>query len=582
MSGSFESIVGALRHHAGTRPDVRAYAFLDEKGAERASLTFAELDRRAAVLAGHLTAEARPGERALLVFPPGLDFIVAFFACQYAGIIAVPMKLPRRNRLTDSSGAIVADCRPKLALTTGLLMQGVEEALGDLPEARRIRWIGVDLLGLESDGGSPGAITTPSHGDLAFLQYTSGSTSCPKGVMVGHGNLIANLRQITVAVELGPQSTRVGWIPFFHDMGLIFNALQATYTGALCVLMAPGAFTQRPLSWLRAIHHYRAEIAVAPNFAFDLCCDRFCADRMTGVDLSCWKVAGNCSEPVRAETLKRFYETFSPYGLKETALYPSYGLAEATLMVTGGRPGDRARLWSVSREEFKRNGAVPSGRDDKPQTLVGCGKALPDQTIAIVNPFTTQRLGAGQVGEVWVHGPNIAQGYWEQPDATRQVFQAEIAGREGVSWLRTGDLGCLDETGELFITGRIKDVIIVRGANHYPQDIELTAERSHPALRPGYGAAFTVLRDQQEKLVIVFEVNTIRFDSLDTEDIVGRIRMSVVQEHDLTAYDVALLPPGTIPKTTSGKIRRNATRELWQDGKLSRIATSDIRTCKSP
>jgi acyl-CoA synthetase (AMP-forming)/AMP-acid ligase II len=406
---------------------------------------------------------------------------------------------------------------------------------------------------------------------LAFLQYTSGSTSSPKGVMVSHANLCANLQMISVADQLWRQSTRVGWIPLFHDMGLVFNVLQATYVGALCVLMAPEEFVRRPLSWLRAIHQYRAETAIAPNFAYDLCTAHFSTEKMEGIDLSCWKLALNGAEPVHADTLERFGETFSPYGFSPSAFHPTYGMAEATLMISGGRLDASLSLWTVDREALKNRRATPCGPRNRPQTLVGCGRALDNETIAMVDPDTKRRLARGEIGEIWVQGSNVAQGYWEKPEGTREIFRAQIDGEESTFWLRTGDLGCLDETGELYLTGRIKDVIIIRGANYYPQDIERSAERSHPALRPGHSAAFSVLRDRQELLLLALEVRKGGLNSADIEDIIGKVRMVVVREYDLTVYSVILTPPGTIPMTTSGKIRRQATRMLWEKGGLQRL-----------
>jgi acyl-CoA synthetase (AMP-forming)/AMP-acid ligase II len=573
MDTRFASLVTALRTHASSDPEGRAYVFLDERGAETASLTFAELDRRASLLADFLLTRAAPGDRALLVFPPGLDFVVAFFACQYAGIIAVPTIMPRHNRVRDSSVRIVEDCAPRLGLTIGGVLLPVRAAFAEVPSAG-IDWLGVDAEELyrahKRADERADKRQVPGAGTIAFLQYTSGSTSEPKGVMVSHGNICANLEMISVADDLGRASTRVGWIPLYHDMGLIFNALQATYVGALCVLMSPVAFVAHALSWLRAIHTYRADMAIAPNFAYDLCLEQYNPERMQGVDLSCWRLALNGAEPVRASTIDNFARTFAAHGLRPSAPHPTYGMAEATLMISGGQHGGHPRLWTVSREALQRNLAFPPAGAERTQTLVGCGKELVGEKIAIVDPDTKRRLSPEQIGEIWVQGPNVAQGYWERPDATRETFQAQIEGEDGARWLRTGDSGCLDKSGEVYITGRIKDMMIVRGVNYYPQDIELTAEKSHPALRRGYVAAFTIPRDgEHESLVIACEIRKEHLHRLDAEDVVGAVRMSVLQEHEITVHRVLLAPPGTIPKTTSGKIRRRATRERWLDGELT-------------
>jgi acyl-CoA synthetase (AMP-forming)/AMP-acid ligase II len=393
--------------------------------------------------------------------------------------------------------------------------------------------------------------------------------------MVSHGNLAANTEMISRADALGRTSTRVGWIPLYHDMGLVFNALQATYVGALCVLMAPARFVAQPLSWLHAIHRYGAEMAIAPNFAYDLCVEHYRPERMEGVDLSCWRLALNGAEPVRASTLAQFAKTFAPHGLRPSAPHPTYGMAEATLMISGGLHAGTPTLWTVSRDALQRDSATSVTQGERTQTLVGCGKALAGEQLAIVDPRTQRRLGSAQIGEIWVAGPLVAQGYWNAAEATQATFHGKILGEDGTSWLRTGDMGCLDESGELFITGRLKDMMIVRGSNYYPQDLELTAELSHPALRSGYSAAFTVTRpDRSELLLIVCEARKRLITQLDRETldaIEGAIRQAVVREHDLTVHKVILVRPGSIPKTTSGKIRRAATRELWERGELAQL-----------
>lgn len=572
MQTRFVSLVDALQTHAVTHPNDRAYIALDDRGGEAATLTFGELDRRASALADFLLTRADPGDRALFVFPPGLDFLVAFFACQYAGIIAVPTIFPRQNRLRDSSVKIVESCSPKLGLTTGRAVDSMRAVHAEVPGAAGMDWIGIDALDLPPPGFAAGCRPVPDPRTLGLLQYTSGSTSAPKGVMVSHGNLCANVEMISAADDLGRGSTRVGWIPLYHDMGLIFIALQAAYVGALCVLMAPPSFVAQPLAWLRAIHKYRAEMTIAPNFAYDLCLENYSPERMEGIDLSCLRLALNGAEPVRAATIEQFAKTFAAHGLRPSAPHPTYGMAEATLMISGGLHGGTPRLWSVSREALQRGAAITAAPGERAQTLVGCGKTLEGEAIAIVEPETGRRLSPGEVGEIWVQGPLVAQGYWQMPEATKQTFHGKILGEDGSSWLRTGDLGCFDGEGELYITGRIKDILIVRGSNYYPQDLELTAEKSHPALRRGYAAAFTFLReDERELLAIACEVKRDALAGLDIDDVVGAVRMGVVREHDLTVHRVILTPPGTIPKTTSGKIRRQATRERWQRGELATL-----------
>jgi acyl-CoA synthetase (AMP-forming)/AMP-acid ligase II len=561
------SMVDLLRWRAAEQPDDRAYVFLSEKGIEEAVLTFAELHRRAGILAMHLARRLRQGDRVLLMFPAGLDFIVAFFGCLTAGVIAVPIMPPRRTSTRDSSESIIADCGARVVLTSS----GLVENRADIPARLRhldLEWIAVDTL---LEAANDGAVDTlaPAREDIAFLQYTSGSTSAPKGVIVTHGNLLENLDMIRVALGNTRRSTYVVWIPFYHDMGLVLNVLESFYLGALCVVLSPTSFVQRPLVWLRAIGSYRAEVASGPNFAFDLCVSRFRAEQMEGVDLSCWKIALNGAEPVRAATIDQFAAKFAPYGFEPRAMYPAYGMAEATLLISGGRRGDDVVTRSVSREALQRGiiAAPKSGADA--QVLVGCGRALVGEEIAIVDPDSRRRRSTDEVGEIWVRGANVAAGYWQNPVATAETFAATIAGEGGAQWLRTGDLGFLDDAGEIYITGRIKDVIIIYGNNHYPQDIEATMQSAHPALRQNCGAAFSYV-DQRglEKLVLVQEVERSRRQHVSTDEIEKRIRAAISHEHEVSVHEIVLIRPGSIPKTTSGKIQRRLTQQLWHERAL--------------
>jgi acyl-CoA synthetase (AMP-forming)/AMP-acid ligase II len=563
---TFRSLVALLARRAADQGDDRAYVFLSDRGTEEAALTFRQLHDAATALASRLIVVAQPGERAILVFPPGIEFIVAFFGCLMAGIIAVPMMMPRRNSARDASAAILANCAPALALTTSAFA-----LRGDLQTRfaqANIRWIEVDL---SADAGVTVDLPEPAPDDITFLQYTSGSTSEPKGVMVSHANLLANLEMIRLALGNTRQSTYVNWVPLYHDMGLILNALQALYVGATCVLMAPNAFMQRPLGWLRAISHYRAEVACSPNFGFDLCASRYRADQMEGIDLSSLKIALNGAEPVHADTIARFTETFAPHGFDSLAMYPAYGMAEATLLISGGTRGGRHVTRSVGRAALQAHVAKAPANPDDSQILVGCGRALSGERIAIVEPESSARLPANRVGEIWVSGANVARAYWRNDEATRDGLNAEIAGEDG-RWLRTGDLGFLDTDGELFVTGRIKDLIIIRGINHYPQDIERTVQALDEGLRENGGAAFSVPdENSEETLVIVQEVERTARHTIDTAEIKGRIREAIADSHEVSARHIALIRPGALPKTTSGKIQRKHARKLWLDDGFEEI-----------
>jgi acyl-CoA synthetase (AMP-forming)/AMP-acid ligase II len=569
------SMVELLRHRAVEQPQDRAYVFLSEKGALDAELTFSELYARAQTLAARLARDFQKGDRALLMFPPGLDFIVAFFGCLLAGIIAVPLMPARRTSARDSSENVIADCAPRVALTTSGLMASRADIAGRLREAN-LALIAVDASAAVS-GGTETSSPFPAREDIAFLQYTSGSTSAPKGVTVTHGNLLANLEMIRVALGNTRGSTHVVWIPFYHDMGLVLNVLETLYVGALCVVLSPSGFVQRPLTWLQAIGRYRAEVSSAPNFAFDLCVNRFRAEQMAGVDLSCWKVALNGAEPVRAATIERFAATFASYGFDPQTMYPAYGMAEATLLIAAGRRGREVVTRRVSSEALRRGSATEPRGDDDTRVLVGCGQHLVGEEIAIVHPETRERLAENSVGEIWVRGGNVTLGYWGNAAATAAAFEATIAGASGARcWLRTGDLGFLDSSGELYITGRIKDVIIIYGNNHYPQDIEATMQSAHPALRQNCGAAFSFVDDGgSEKIVLVQEVERTHRHALSTDEIKKCIREAISLEHDIAVHEIVLIRPGGIPKTTSGKIQRRLTSQLWRDDALDVLSPAN-------
>lgn len=566
----FTSFVEVLRRRAAEQPDDAAYIFLPDRGGERPLLTFSDLYARSRAVAQSLAQGGGEGDRAVLLFPPGLDFIVAFFGCLLAGVIAVPMMVPRRDSSRDASAAILADCSPRFAVTRRDFITNARPDLAERFREARLDWIFADPPPADT-AGAKGALRSPGRADVAFLQYTSGSTSAPKGVIVSHGNLVDNSEMIRIAFSNTRSSTHVSWVPLYHDMGLILNVLQSLYLGARCVLMAPVSFLQRPLGWLRAIDEYRAEVAGGPNFAFDLCVRRHGAEQMRGVDLSCWRVAFNGAEPVRATTIERFAETFAPYGFNAKSIRPAYGMAEATLMISSGSRGAGAVMRRVSRHALQRGQAVAPSGGDEAETLVGCGRQLRGECVAVVDPESHRRLPPGAIGEIWVAGPNVAQGYWRNLPATASVFRARLDGGAGC-WLRTGDLGFLDEDGELFITGRIKDLIIIRGMNHYPQDIEETVQDCHPALRRHGGAAFGVLgSDDEEHLVVVQEVERTHRQQIVPDEIAASIREAITRDHDIAVRDIVLIRPGTLPKTTSGKIQRHAARQMFLAGTLSTL-----------
>ncbi|MGQ4601412.1 AMP-binding protein [Nocardia sp. R6R-6] len=545
-----------LQRRAAGEPNRTAYVFLDENGVEAAALTYRELHERSMAVAQELVSRCAPGDRALLVFPQSLDFVVAYFGCLYARVIAVPVNPPRHKKVQDATRAIAADCRPIAVLTLGAMIETLSPVLEPVCPVRH--WLAVD------DVPPAGTDATPPTADLdsvAFLQYTSGSTAVPKGVMVTHRNTMANEEMIRRAFGHDRDSTVVGWAPFFHDQGLIGNVLQPLYVGATSILMSPMTFIRRPLLWLETISRYRAHTSGGPNFAFDACVARAVAGQLPELDLSSWKVAFNGAEPIRAETLTRFAEIFAPYGFDARALYPCYGLAEATLLVTGSRKGHGPVTLDMNPRALG-DGNYAGGATDRARTRAGSGRVLPNEELRIVDPETGQVCPPDRIGEIWVSGDHVAQGYWEKPEASADTFQARCADDPARTYLRTGDLGVLVD-GELFVVGRLTDVIIIRGRNYYPHDIEHTVQAAHPALRAGGGAAFSVPGHGGEKLVVVQEIKREHPPEADVMDIIGAIRAAVVQEHEIALGAVVLTPAGQVQKTSSGKVMRAAARKRY-------------------
>ncbi|MEO6196448.1 MAG: amino acid adenylation domain-containing protein [Thermoanaerobaculia bacterium] len=563
------TFVDVLRRRASERPDQRVYSVLTGDGAEVDSLTYVELERSAASIAAALRAVAAPGDRALLLHAPGIDFIASFFGCLLAGVAAVPAHPPQPRRDSPRLRAIARDAAPRVVLTTSSLRKMAGAGLGQAPELAEAVWIAVDELPARAWNGSG-----PAPDSIAFLQYTSGSTALPKGVMVTHANLMHNERMIRAAFEQDEESVVVGWLPLYHDMGLIGNVLQPLFCGGRCVLMSPAAFLQRPRRWLEAISRYRATTSGGPNFAYDLCVSRIPPEARQGLDLSSWRVAYNGAEPVRAETLDRFAAAFGPSGFRRESFYPCYGLAEATLFVAGGVPGRGARVKAVDAASLERHEAEPASPGAPTRRLVSCGEAWEGQRIAVVDPESGAELPAGRIGEIWVGGASVALGYWNRPEQTEHDFRAILAGEAGGrGFLRTGDLGFV-EGGELFVTGRLKDLVILRGRNHYPQDLELTAERAHPGLRSGCGAAFAVDLDGEERLVLVCEIQSRPGATVD--EIAGAVRRSIAEEHEVQVFEVVLVQAATIPKTSSGKIQRQACRAAYLAGSLTVVGASAL------
>ncbi|MCA9970608.1 MAG: AMP-binding protein [Anaerolineales bacterium] len=577
MIQEFNTFGELLRWRADTHPDRPLFTYLTNGEIETQQVTFAALDQRARMVAAHLQAHLQPGDRALLLYAPGIDYVVGFFGCLYAGVIAVPAYPPdpaRLGRTLPRLRAIAADSGAGLVLTTRPIQQMGRMLMSQAPELAAIPWVTTDTLdpALAASWQPP----AESRDTIAFLQYTSGSTRTPKGVILTHGNLLHNAWRTVEMMGATPDSVMVSWLPPYHDMGLIGMLLQPVYNGHPSYLMAPVDFLKKPLRWLRAVSKYRATWTGGPNFAFDLCVRKFRPeDEPEPLDLSSLKVLFNGAEPIRPETLDRFAETFAPYGFRREALYPCYGLAEGTLMASGACVPELPATLQVDKNALGQDRVAPPESPETAVSLAGSGRSLVDQTLAIVDPDTRRSCPPDAIGEIWLKGPSVAHGYWQLPQETAETFHAYLADSGDGPFLRTGDLGFLRD-GELYVTGRRKDMIIVHGQNHYPQDIELSVEQAHPALRPGCGAAFSVDAAGEERLVVVQEVYAA--DNLDAEAIFRQVRNAVSEAHDLQLHEVVLIRPRSIFKTSSGKIQRFACRDAFLNGGLEVVAQDSLET----
>jgi malonyl CoA-acyl carrier protein transacylase len=573
------TLIQLLRFRAQNQPNKRAYTFLTDGETETDSLTYAQLDQQARIIAAKLQSRVAAGERALLLYPSGLSYIAAFFGCLYANVIAVPAYPPRRNRSDQRLTAIATDAQATVILTTTDILSKKAQRLTYASELKNLHWIATDNLAEEwAESWQQPTINSET---LAFLQYTSGSTGTPKGVMVSHGNLLHNCAYMTSIWLPNASSVMVTWLPIFHDMGLIFGVLEPLYQGFPCYVMSSTAFVQRPFRWLQAISRYQATHSGAPNFAYELCINKITKEQRATLDLSRWEMSLNGAEPVRAETFRKFSEYFKPCGLKTTTLCHGYGLAEATLVVGGAKKTDLPVYYQIQNEALEQHRVAATENRHHASTLVGCGHAADDATVIIVNPKTL--TPCNEIGEIWLSSPSVAHGYWQRTLETADTFQAYLAETGEGPFLRTGDLGFLREDGELFVTGRLKDVIIIRGNNYYPQDIEFTVENSHIALRASGGAAFSIEIAGAEQLVIIQEVERTALNKLKANEVINTIRQAVSEQHDLQVYAVLLLKPATLPKTSSGKVQRSACRDGFLKDTLKTVARwqQDISLKKS-
>ncbi|MDR3502077.1 MAG: fatty acyl-AMP ligase [Legionella sp.] len=566
---SYPSLVDVVRHWAAKAPQQVSCTFVVKESEEK--MTYADLDQHARAIAAQLQAQGiKHGDRILLLFSPGLPLIQAFFGCLYSGCIAVPIYPPAQEKLLEKAHRIISNSKPVLAIMTGEHLQKFSEfdKHGN-PHLDKVPCIAIETL--DFMGSAQWHPPILAGNDVTFLQYTSGSTMHPKGVIVSHKNLLDNMEKIYQAYEMDEETRIFSWLPPHHDMGLIGSILTPIYGGIPVVMMSPFSFLQNPLSWLQNISKYRTTISASPNFAYDYCVKRIKEEKKQGLDLSSWRIASNGAEPIRQETLERFYHAFKDYGFNKNAFYPCYGLAEATLLVTGSTPDTPYKTLTLAKEQYQDH-RVHFVEENSPHshTLVSCGRFV--QTVRIVDPETLTLCDNDQIGEIWVHSDSVAHGYWNQKEETEQAFHGKIMGDASEQvYLRTGDLGFVHEH-ELYVTGRIKDLIILYGKNHYPQDIEYSILHSPVHTRLGKCAAFVIQTDHEYQLVVMCEVKNRFMEPEEQDALFNELFELVYQSHQLEIHQIVLTPLKAMPHTTSGKIRRNFCRKHLLDNTLPTVA----------
>jgi acyl-CoA synthetase (AMP-forming)/AMP-acid ligase II len=556
-----KNIIDVLKQHATKEPGKVAYIFLDKNLDESECVTYAALDTKVAMVSSYLRSKYSKGDRVLLLIPEGVGFVVCFFACLSAGLIAVPAYPPqsRRNQF-DRINNLISDSLPKLILTSDGSMANSELMNG-------LQLNGVDILSVNelSRLGSKDFLKYDIDSrDVAFLQYTSGSTGDPKGVIITHRNMMDNVKVIKKAFDLTNQSIIVGWLPLFHDMGLIGNMLSVLYSGGQVVLMSPMTFLQKPVNWLKAIDKYNATVSGGPNFAYDFCVEKITAEDMIGIRLNKLKIAFNGAEPVRKNTLEAFAEKFGSYGFKKQAFLPCYGLAEATLFVSGKKVGTAVIYHEMTKEKLAGLKSLNLGLMlDYEQTFVSSGRVYDRRKIIIINPRNNVKCLDGQVGEILINSASTSKGYWNKPSQYMKHGQ----------YSKTGDIGFIIDN-ELYVCGRLKELIIVRGKNYYPSDLEEIVQSSHVALRSGFGACFSVAENGHDKIIVLQEVRRDHIKKLQYDEVKSNINNNLTSKIGIKPDLILFLKPGSIPKTSSGKIKRVKLARQYLECKDSLISAS--------
>ncbi|WGP00076.1 fatty acyl-AMP ligase [Saccharophagus degradans] len=578
LPNEFETLVDLLQWRAQKMPNKIAFTFLKDGVDETDQITFRELDERARQIAARLQQENTPNPTALLLYPQGIEHMCALWGCMYAGVRAVPLFVPQNDRVYKRVKSIQQDSGAQYVLCDRESYDRLEKRFDRMPEVASLQWLISDEL--EASLANDWRLVAQERDTVAYYQYTSGSTGTPKGVMVSHGNVIYNVSDIDASWDHSEDTVLVSWLPIFHDMGLIYGFMQGVYNGFHTVLFSPNAFAQRPYTWLKAISDYRATHSGGPNSAYIMCVEKVLAEQKKDLDLSSLRVMFNGSEPVRESTLQSFTQAFAECGFKAEMHTPCYGLAEATLKVTATKLGEYPNHLTVDAKALAGNKVLPLLEGEEGQVFVSSGVTVQQTEVKIVNPVSSEVCAPDSIGEIWVKGPTNAMGYYRKEEDTREIFNAYINETDDGPYMRTGDLGFF-YNNELYIAGRLKDLIIVRGRNCYPQDIEEIVENCHPALSPSAGAAFSLDVDGDERLIVVQSVRRSHLKHIDAPEIFNAIRRSVSAQYGVKVHDIQLLMPASIPRTTSGKIQRRACKQAYQQ-KTLKVLASWQETIESP
>ncbi|MEE4255703.1 MAG: AMP-binding protein [Bacteroidales bacterium] len=573
-----ETMVELLLKHAENIPEKVVYTLLEDGINEKASITYAEMVRKAKAIAASLLKGGKKGDRVLLLFPTGINFITAFYGCFFAGMIAVPTYPPKRNKANERFRSIVSDSKPTFIITTDDIRSDLEKynMLDGLHPIDEILIYDEIAPEIATEWKDPGI----KADDLALLQYTSGSTGTPNGVMVDHANIIHNSEFIKQSFGFDDQSVGVNWLPNFHDMGLIGCLIQAAYLGGSNVIIPPLAFMKSPANWFRAITKYRATTGGGPNFAYDYCLEKTTDEELSEFDLGSLRTMYCGAEPIRQTTLAAFTDRFRKANFKASQFFPVYGMAESVLIVTGGDYKADPVYFTIDAKASEERQVKPATAGRESRVLTACGYPWLGMEVVIIDPETKKPAPQGFIGEVWARGPSVARGYWNDKERTNYTFRAYIEGTGDGPWLRTGDLGFIHE-GQLYISGRIKDLIIIRGSNFFPNDIEHSIEQCHAALRQNASVAFSADINGQERLVVLAEVERTHIRDLDEDGVFEAIRQSIMEEHAIQPYAICLLRTGSAEKTSSGKIRRFAMKQAWQKEELTLVASWEMKPDKA-